>query len=168
MVVTGQLNSNTGPGPHLVFPSGAPEWKLPAIGHLDGYYTPTNGVPEGTVGVWQICATIYVGEVRPRGAGFTLWPGTHRKATEFFRTHSLLSLKGGVPTGHFPIGEPLEVTGPAGTVCFWHGQLVHSGSKNVNDNIRMALIARLGRKDSADIFFESPDDMWEYWDGMKS
>src|SRR5215467_4462308 len=70
MVGTGQLNPNTGPGPHLVFPSGDPEWKLPGVGHLDGYYTPTNGVPEGTVGVWHICATIYVEEVRPRGAGF--------------------------------------------------------------------------------------------------
>jgi len=168
MLGTGQINPNTGPGPHLVFPSGDQEWKLPGVGHLDGYYTPTNGVPEGTVGVWQICATIYVDAVRPRGAGFTIWPRTHRKSTEFFRTHSLLSLKGGVPEGHFPIGAPLEVTGPAGTVCFWHGQLLHSGSKNVNDTIRMALIARLARKDSTDILFESPDDMWEYWDGMKA
>jgi hypothetical protein len=32
----------------------------------------------------------------------------------------------------------------------------------------MALIARLARKDIADILFESPDDMWEYWDGMKA
>jgi hypothetical protein len=103
-----------------------------------------------------------------RGAGFTLWPGTHRSAAAFFRTHSLLSLKGGVPEGHFSIGAPLAVNGPAGTVCFWHGQLVHSGSKNVNDTIRMALIARSARKDSADILFESPDDMWEYWDGMRS
>jgi hypothetical protein len=168
MVGKDRLNPNAGPGPHLVYPSGDGEWKLPGRGHLDGYYTPTNGVPEGTVGVWQICATIYVDDVRPRGAGFTLWPGTHRAATEFFRNHSLLSLKGGVPEDHFPTGEPLEVTGPAGTVCFWHGQLVHSGSKNVNDNIRMALIARLARKDITDILFESPDDMWVYWDGLRS
>lgn len=168
MVGKGRLNPNAGPGPHLVYPSGDSDWKLPARGHLDGYYTPTNGVPEGTVGVWQICATIYVDTVKPRGAGFTLWPGTHRSATEYFRTHSLLSLQGGVPEGHFPIGEALEVTGPAGTVCFWHGQLLHSGSKNINDNIRMALIARLARKDISDILFESPDDLWEYWDGMKS
>lgn len=168
MVGIGQLNPNTGPGPHLVYPSDNPEWQLPKVGHLDGYYTPTNGVPEGTVGVWQICATIYVDEVRERGAGFTIWPGTHRASTEYFKTHSLLSLKGGVPDGHFPIPEPLEVTGPAGTVCFWHGQLLHSGSKNVTDHIRMALIARLARKDVNDILFDSPDDMWEHWEGMKS
>ena len=54
------LSRNASPGPHLVFPSGESEWSLPRIGHLDGYYTPTNGVAQGTVGIFHLGVTIYV------------------------------------------------------------------------------------------------------------
>jgi hypothetical protein len=30
----------------------------------------------------------------------------------------------------------------------------------------MALIARLSRRDINDIRFETPDDMWRYWEGI--
>lgn len=155
-----------GPGAHLVFPSGDDEWAGPSHGHLDGYYTPTNGVAEGTVGLFHVGTTIYVEDIEPRGGGFTIWPGTHRQSAQYFKTHSLLSIQGGNSRDVFDLPEPLEVTGPAGTVCLWHGQLVHSGSKNAARNIRMALIARLSRKDLNDIRFESPDDMWHYWEGV--
>ncbi|NKB69712.1 MAG: hypothetical protein GKR89_21795 [Candidatus Latescibacteria bacterium] len=155
-----------GPGPHLNFPTGSDDWTLPTGGHLDGYYTPTNGVAEGTVGCFQVGVTIYVEDIEPQGGGFTLWPGSHQKAAEYFKTHSLLSLQGGGSRGAFDPGQGREITGPAGTVCFWHGQMTHSGSKNCGRNIRMALIARLARKDVDDIRFESPDDMWEYWEGI--
>ena len=165
-----RLGAGGSPGPHLVFPTGDDEWSLPEHGHLDGYYTPTNGVPEGTVGSFHVGASIYVENVEPRGAGFTVWPGSHRIAYEYFKTRSLLSIKGGASRTLFAdLDDPpraLEVTGPPGTVCFWHGQLVHSGSKNCARNIRMALIARLSRKDLNDIRFESPDDMWTYWEGI--
>ena len=45
--------------------------------------------------------------------------------------------------------------------------MVHTGSKNVNRNIRMALIGRFSRKDSNDIRFETPDDMWADWEGLR-
>ncbi|MSR82637.1 MAG: hypothetical protein EXS58_06885 [Candidatus Latescibacteria bacterium] len=161
------LSSGASPGPHLVFPSGESEWSLPRIGHLDGYYTPTNGVAQGTVGIFQVGATIYVEEVEARGAGFTLWPGSHRYAAEYFKTHSLLSVEGGV-FKDVDLGPGLEIAGPPGTVCLWHGQMVHSGSKNCSSRIRMALIARLARQDLEDIRFETPDDMWQYWEGIKT
>ena len=63
-------------------------------GHLDGYYTPTNGVPEGTVGYMTINVTIYVEHIEHRGGCFTVFPGTHRMAHEYFKTHSLLSVRG--------------------------------------------------------------------------
>ena len=44
--------------------------------------------------------------------------------------------------------KAVEFEGRAGDVCFWHGQMVHTGTKNVNRNIRMALIGRFSRKDS--------------------
>ncbi len=162
-----KLSQGGSPGPHLVYPSGEEDWTLPSRGHLDGYYTPTNGVPEGTVGIFHVGATIYVDQVEPRGAGFTVWPGSHRFAAEYFKTHSLLNIQGGV-FREADLGPPVEITGPAGTVCLWHGQLVHSGSKNCSGRIRMALIARLARQDVDDIRFETPDDMWEYWEGVRA
>lgn len=161
-----RLSQGGGPGPALVYPSGNEEWSLPQGGHLDGYYTPTNGVPEGTVGTFHVGATLYVEDVESRGGGFIVWPGSHKIAAEYFKTHSLLSINGGV-FGKLNLGQPLEITGPAGTVCFWHGQLTHTGSMNCRRNIRMALIARLARKDLNTIRFETPDDLWEYWDGLK-
>jgi hypothetical protein len=44
--------------------------------------------------------------------------------------------------------------------------MIHSGSKNYTGRIRMALIARLSRKDLNDIRFETPRDMWHYWAGI--
>ena len=165
--LVGQGVLNTGsPGPALVYPSGEDDWSLPERGHLDGYYTPTNGVPEGTVGLFHVGATIYVDDVAHRGAGFTLWPGTHIQAAQYFRDHSCLSIQGGSSRDAFDLPEAVEVTGSAGTVCLWHGQLIHSGSRNCTPRIRMALIARLSRGDLNDIRFETPDDMWHYWEGV--
>lgn len=155
-----------GPGPALVYPSGDDQWTKPTQGHLDGYYTPTNGVAEGTVGLFHVGTTIYVEDIEPHGGCFTIWPGTHRQAADYFRDHSLLSIQGGSSKDVFDLPEPVEVSGAAGTVCFWHGQLIHSGTKNCARNIRMALIARLSRKDLNDIRFESPDDMWQYYEGI--
>jgi len=165
LVGKGKLRENFA-GPHLRFPTGESDWSLPNHGHLDGYYTPTNGVPEGTVGIFSVGLSIYVEEVKPRGGGFTVWPGTHIQATDYFKTHSLLSFKGGNASDTFDMPEAVEVTGPAGSVCFWHGQLMHTGGKHCGDAIRMAFIGRLSRKDSNDIFLETPDDMWTYWDGI--
>lgn len=169
MVGKGQLHAG-GPGPHLVYPSGESEWQEPHHGHLDGYYTPTNGVPEGTVGYMTINATIYVEDIEHRGGCFTVFPSSHRMAHEYFKTHSLLSVQGGSSSQIWSDEEmpkALEFEGKAGDVCFWHGQMVHTGTKNINRNIRMALIGRFSRKDSNEIRFETPDDMWQHWEGIE-
>ncbi len=169
MVGHDQLQSGV-PGPHLVFPSGDDQWSEPKHGHLDGYYTPTNGVPEGTVGYMTLNVTIYVEDIAPRGGCFTVFPGTHKMAHEYFKTKSLLSVRGGSSQEIWSDEEmpkAVEFTGNRGDVCFWHGQMVHSGTKNVNENIRMALIGRFRRKDSSDICFETPEDMWKYWEGIQ-
>jgi hypothetical protein len=152
------------PAPQLNFPDPDQEWKPPHA-HLDGYYTPTNGVPEGTVGMMTICTTLYAGGVGERVGGFTVWPGTHRMWGEYFKTHAYLGLKGG--GAPFDLGPGLVISGPPGTVVFWHYRLSHSASPNCGRNIRMALISRLRRKDMEDIMFETPDDIWTYWDGIE-
>lgn len=168
MVGKDQLNPSSA-GPALRFPSKGQTWSLPERGHLDGYYTPTNGVPEGTVGYMTINVTIYVEDIDSKGGCFTYWPGSHHVAHEYFKTHSLLSVQGGVssdiyPAGEFPEGR--EFVGQAGDAMFWHGQLFHTGSKNINRNIRMALIGRFSRKDANDIRFETCDEEWVHWEGI--
>ena len=39
-------------------------------------------------------------------------------------------------------------------------------NRHLAQNFRMALIARLSRKDLNDIRFETPRDMWHYWAGI--
>jgi hypothetical protein len=168
MVGQNQLNPGSA-GPALVYPSSNKDWSLPECGHLDGYYTPTNGVPEGTVGYMTINVTIYVEDIDSKGGCFTYWPGSHNVAYEFFKTRSLLSVQGGVSSDVYPEGQcpqGHEFAGKAGDAIFWHGQLFHSGSKNINRTIRIALIGRFSRKDANDIRFETCDDQWANWEGI--
>jgi hypothetical protein len=143
LIVDGALSADVSPAPHLVYPRGDRQWKMPRTGHLDGFPAPGNPVPLDALWTWPICLTIYVDDVESHGGAFTVWPGSHRAAAEYFRTHERHTLERGIANGRFPIGEPREVTGTAGTVCFWHGNLVHAGSWNASSRIRMALIARI-------------------------
>jgi len=63
--------------------------------------------------------------------------------------------------------EPVEITGSPGMVIFWHGLMVHSASKNCGEDIRMGLFTRFKWKNWSALQFETPDDMWEYWEGIE-
>ena len=163
MVGKGTLHAEGGVTPHLNFPAPASEWH-PPTGHLDGYHTSANGVAKGGVSVFTLGITIYLGSVEAKGGGFMVWPGSHKIFAEYFRHHDIDSLDGGVAP--FDIGVGLEITGGPGDVCFWHNQLSHTASTNISRNVRIALIGRTGRKDLDQIKYETPDDMWQYWEGI--
>ena len=163
LVGKSRLNASGGAGPHVNFPDPDRKWREPG-GHLDGYHTPTNGVPKGVVGAFTLGATVYLERVEKQGGGFTVWPGSHRIWAEYFRHHDLDSLPGG--TAPFDLGPSHEFTGDPGDVCFWHHQMSHSAGPNCGRNVRIALIARYRRKDLDAIKFETPEDMWKYWDGI--
>ena len=158
-----KLHTRGGAGPHINFPDPDRKWREPG-GHLDGYHTPTNGVPKGVVGAFTLGATVYLDTVEKRGGGFTVWPGSHRIWAEYFRHHDLDSLPGG--GAPFDLGPSYEFTGGAGDVCFWHHQMSHTAGPNCGRNVRIACISRYRRKDLDQIKFETPDDMWKYWDGI--
>ena len=159
------LRTGGGATPHINFPNPEREWREPG-GHLDGYHTPTNGVPKGTVGIFTVAATVYLGKVEPQGGGFTVWPGSHKIWAKYFKYHDLDSLRGG--GAPFDLGKSLEITGDAGDVCFWHYWMSHTAGPNVGRNIRIALISRLRRKDLDEIRDKLPDeeDLWKYWEGI--
>lgn len=160
----GVLNKGGGASPHFAFPRSDKTWRPPG-GHLDGYYTPTNGVTKGTTGRFMMAVTIYLEDIGPNGGGFTLWPRTHRLSAEYFRTHPIDGPRGG--QFPFPVEDRYEFTGGPGDVCIWHGWMYHGASTNINDTIRMALITRLSRKDQQDWKFDLADgDLWSQWDGL--
>src|SRR4051794_2173079 len=46
--------------------------------HLDGMYSPTNGVPEGTIQNFTALVGILLSDLpSPHAGNFTVWPGTH-------------------------------------------------------------------------------------------
>ena len=157
-----------GPEAALNYPSGADKWSMPKLGHLDGYYMPFNGVPHGTVDRFMLGATIYLSDVEHRGGSFAVWPGSHLAAMDYFKTHALLDIRESSPERAFEVGPGKEFCAAAGSVCFWHGQLIHTGCTNASRRIRMGLIVRFRRWDMSRILFETPDDVWEYWEPLKS
>ena len=157
-----------GPEAALNYPKGSDDWSMPHVGHIDGYYMPSNGVPQGTVDRFMLAVTIYLSDVEHRGGSFMVWPGSHLTAMNYFKTHALLDIRESSPEGAFETGPGKEFNAPAGSVCFWHGQLIHTGAPNAGASIRMGLICRFRRWDVNEILFETPDDVWEYWEPLKS
>jgi len=153
------------------------EWEGPKGVHLDG-----NGVGGGIVNNWTVGISLYLNDVIPQGGGTCVWPETHKVMAEYFKTHSRLSLSRSfyalpIHAGEFRHVRAIsnlddeaykEISGPAGTVMFWHSHLLHSASMNCSRDIRMAIITRFRWTNWEDLKFEDPDDMWEYWEGVEA
>lgn len=145
-----------------VFPTGRPqsEWAHPAHGHLDGYARP------GVVHSFTIAVTVNVNDVQPRSGAFTVWPGTHRHAYEYFRTHPLLDGLKAFQDRHgnfVDLPEPVENPGPAGSTVFWHHLLMHAAGNHHGTEVRMACVSRFARTDLDRIKSDVPEDMWKHW-----
>ena len=172
MTGKGRLTEWAEPGPLLRYPTGNGQWPSPAGGHVDGY-----GQKDLTVAGFTIAITVYLNHIHPRSGGFCVWPGTHKKMADYFKSHSLLSVNRQFLDPKEPpnqvhmstvidLPEPVEITGPPGMVIFWHGLMVHSASKNCGEDIRMGLFTRLKWKNWNELQFETPENMWAYWKGM--
>jgi hypothetical protein len=149
-------------------------------GHLDGYAAFDEN-PEVTT--FQLGAAVYLDDVGPRGGGFTVWPGSHRAAAEYFADHALESVGGKPNNSQLPAmgdepGEwdydrrlhdqrdPYEVAGSAGTVVLWHGLLTHAAGINTGERVRMAGIERFAREDIEEIRRDAASSLFEYWPAM--
>ena len=147
-----------------VYPTGKSpeEWSHPEHGHLDGH-----GLVDGVVGSFTIAVTVNIGDVKPKSGAFTVWPGTHRRVHEYFRSHSLVNGLKSLQDdeGNWDdLPEAVENPGPAGTVTFWHNMMMHNAGKNHGTDIRMACVSRFKRKDLDLLQFEMTEDMWEHWE----
>lgn len=134
--------------------------------HLDGMYSPTNGVPEGTIRNFTMLVGILLSDVpQPLSGNFTVWPGTHHQYGAYFREHGAESLLQGLPPIDMP--QPVPVCGRRGDVILVHYELAHGISPNISPNIRYAIFFRLHHKDLSQSWQAPMQDIWLHWPGMK-
>ena len=146
--------------PSLQDPPGAPS------PHLDGMYTPQNGVREGTIGNFTMLVGVLLSPVRQSNAGnFTVWPGTHLLYEQYFREHGADSLLRGMPPVDLP--QPVQTTGEPGDVFFVHYQLGHGVAPNVSPYSRYALFFRVVHKDHRIDWRAPMTDIWLHWPGIR-
>ena len=164
LVGKGQLKPPGFCGPALNYPTGKQDRTPPDPegGHLD-YVPPDNDRIGFTIG-----GMIYLSHVDVHGGGFVAWPGSHVPAMRLFQQHAenLAELESeAVDNLPLPSG-PKVLYGPPGSVCLWHGNLVHSISENGSERIRLALIIRMRRNDWDETRNDFRGDPWKYWDGI--
>ena len=134
--------------------------------HLDGMYSPTNGVQEGTVGNFTMLLGVLLSDVPvPLMGNLHVWPGTHRLYEEYFREHSPQSLLQGMPPVEMP--DPVAVTGRAGDVVLVHYQVAHGVGPNVSPHTRCMIFFRLSHADHDVLHWECMTDIWREWEGMR-
>ena len=134
--------------------------------HLDGMYTPTNGVKEGTIANFTALVGIMLSDLpQPNAGNLALWPGTHQRFETYFRELGPQSLLEGMPPIELPPYQ--QVTGKAGDAVICHYQLAHGITGNGSPHIRYAIYFRLFHADHDQVHWECMTDIWREWEGMR-
>jgi len=139
----------------------------PAHPHIDGMYTPSNGVREGTIDNFTALVGVLLSDLpNPNAGNFTVWPGTHRSFGDYFRQHGAEALLEGLPPIEWP--DPAQVTGKAGDLILAHYTLAHGIASNVSPHIRYAVFFRIKHMDIDETNWQAPmQDIWMHWPGMR-
>jgi hypothetical protein len=134
--------------------------------HIDGMYSPTNGMEEGTIVNFTALVGVMLSDQLTEYAGnFMVWPGTHRLFEKYFQEHGPLKLLEGMPKVDMP--DPVGVTGRAGDIVIAHYMLGHTASPNVSPHVRYTCFYRLWHKDQPRDSLETMSDIWKYWPGIR-
>jgi hypothetical protein len=133
--------------------------------HIDGMYSPTNGVPEGSILNFTALLGVMLSDVpEPDGGNFTVWPGSYRQYEKYFQEKGAQSLLQRMPG--VPLPEPVQITGKAGDVVLAHYLLGHSVAPNMSGDVRYMIFFRLKHVDLETRKWESMTDAWSLWEGM--
>jgi hypothetical protein len=136
------------------------------VPHIDGMYTPDNGVPAGTLQHFTALLGVYLSDVPGPDAGnFTVWPGSHRLLEAHFRQHGTASIVDGFPSLALPPPKPL--LGRAGDVVLAHYALAHAGAPNLGPHVRYAVFFRLHHVDHEQAGTRPLTELWSQWEGMR-
>jgi hypothetical protein len=148
----------------LRFPSTEP--LRPPRPHIDGMYTPTNGVPKGTIRNFTALVGVVLSDIPHADMGnLIVWPGTHLQYEQYFRERGPRALLDGMP--NVALSEPVQLTGEPGDAVLCHYQLGHGFAGNSSPNIRYAIYFRLKHVDHDAIHWECMTDIWREWEGMR-
>ncbi len=135
--------------------------------HIDGMYSPTNGVKEGTIGNFTALVGVFLSDLpEPYAGNFTVWPGTHKLYEEYFRERGAQSLLEGMPGIGDAMPSPEQFLGRAGDAALVHYQLAHGIAGNGSPNVRYAIFFRLSHVDHENYHWECMTDIWKEWQGM--
>jgi hypothetical protein len=164
LIGPGKVKPVTGGQIALRFPS-LVQSPPPPGPHLDGMYTPTNGVPKGKIASFTMLLGVMLSDVADAFAGnLTVWPGTHRMYEQYFREHGPESLLEGMPPVTLP--QPVQLMGHAGDIVLCHYQLAHGVALNVSPHIRYAIYFRLHHVDHDARWKEAMTNIWLEWGGV--
>jgi hypothetical protein len=104
-----------------------PPWPhRPGGPHVDGISPPS---PDGTPGTFSLLAGAWLTDHSEANQGnLWVWPGTHLRFGAYLACHGPDALSRLHPEPYPPVelGEPVQVTGPAGSVLFAHYLLAHN------------------------------------------
>jgi Phytanoyl-CoA dioxygenase (PhyH) len=134
--------------------------------HLDGMYTPDNGVPEGEINNFTALVGVVLSAVPHADMGnLVVWPGSHLQYEEYFRARGPQALLEGMPA--VALREPRQLTAEPGDAILCHYQLGHGIAANTSPHIRYAIYFRLKHVDHDSIHWECMTDIWREWEGMQ-
>lgn len=137
------------------------------IAHIDGVYTPTNGVTKGSISNFTALAAVFLSDLPHEGMGnFTVWPGTHRANEAYFREHGTDILLTQRPPVELPPARQLCVQAGDAVIC--HYALLHGLGPNSSPHIRYAVFFRLKHRDHDGHRLETLSDIWLDWHGMQA
>jgi len=97
--------------------------------HVDGI---TPGEPDGRPGTFSLLAGIWLtGQDEPGQGNLWVWPGTHLRSGAWLAENGADALAGVADryAGPYPpveLGDPVQITGAAGSVLFAHYLLAHN------------------------------------------
>ena len=136
--------------------------------HVDGGVGPY--VPDGSVEYlpFTIACAVYFDTVEPRGGGFTVWPGSHRRTERYFQDHTYGDyIAGDDVLASLDPGPAHEITGPAGTLVLWHHNIIHGPAPNHSERIRMAGFQRIAHRDIDEIRQGGLSDIWSMYPAIR-
>ena len=146
----------------LRFPEGQPREIFP---HIDGMYTPDNGVPAGTLVHFTALLGVFLSDVPgPQAGNLTVLPGSQRILEAHFRQHGTGALTNLPPLGPC---RPRPLLGRAGDVVLAHYALAHAAAANLSPHIRYAVFFRLYHADHERFGTGPLTDLWGQWQGLR-
>jgi hypothetical protein len=96
--------------------------------HVDGL---TPGEDDGRPGTFSLLAGVWLtDQSMPHQGNLWIWPGTHRRFGQYLAERGAGALRldemGPGPYPRIELGDPVQATGPAGSVLFAHYLLAHN------------------------------------------